>query len=251
MVSFESEGFCVIPPVLSADLVRRANEHMDAVIAGEYETGVAPHRAQAPGEIDPDRLVKIDQPHLSDRTILELVSQPELGRCAAEITGARLVQVWAVQLLHKPPSGAATGNVGWHQDHHYWHAWWDGEVFTAWVPIVDVTADMGPVRYVTGSHRWGYLDGSDFFGADLDGLRKTLIPEGEVWQEAEAILPAGAAALHHRRTLHGSGPNTSSSPRRSFAIHLRTERSRPLEGGEEMYVGHLDDELVCPVIYQA
>lgn len=251
MASLESDGYCLIPPVIPADLLARANEHMDAVIAGEYETGVAPHRAQAAGELDPTQLVKIDQPHLSDRTILELVSHPELGRAVAEVVKAEMVQVWAVQLLHKPPGRAANANVGWHQDHHYWRTWWDGEVFTAWLPIVDVNAEMGPVRYVVGSQRWGYLEGSDFFGADLDSLRARLLPEGESWEEAAAVLPAGGAALHHRLTLHGSGANTSAMPRRSFAIHLRTDRSRPLEGGAEIYIGHLDDEQVCPVIYRA
>jgi ectoine hydroxylase-related dioxygenase (phytanoyl-CoA dioxygenase family) len=248
---FETAGYCFTAPVIPQELLERANKHMDAVMAGEYETGTPPLTEDAGGDADPTKLVKIDQPHLADRTIQELVSQPDLGRWAAAATGAEMVQVWAVQLLHKPAGGTRKGNVGWHQDFHYWRTWWDGEVFTAWLPIVDVTAQMGPVRYVPGSHRWGYLADGDFFSTDLELLRASFdLPEGAEWREVEAVLPAGAAAMHHRMMLHGSGPNMSAAPRRSFAIHLRTEKSRPLDTALDVYVDHLDDPDVCPVIYQ-
>jgi len=61
-------------------------------------------------------------------------------------------------------------------------------------------------------------------------------------------MAAGGASFHHRFTYHGSGPNTSSEPRRRFAIHVRTERSEPVYG-ESYYTAHLDDDAVCPVIY--
>ena len=61
---------------------------MDAVIAGDYETGVPPHwRKWDPGD-DELRLRKIDQPQLSDRTIRRLIADEEIGRAAAELTGA-------------------------------------------------------------------------------------------------------------------------------------------------------------------
>lgn len=251
---FRRDGFCITPPIISADLIQRVIARMDAVIAGEYETGVPPHwRTWNPGD-DENKLRKIDQSHLSDRTILELISHPAIGQWAAAITGAKFIQAWATQLLLKPPGGSESGNVGWHQDRQYWQRWWEeeSEVFTAWVAISDVTADSGPMRFVRGSHRWGFLGKGDFFGTDHEAQRKEMpIPEGETWEEVPAILPPGAVSFHHRLTLHGSGPNRSSAPRRSFAIHLRTERSWPVPGSTEYYVSHLDDPLFAPVIYRA
>ena len=71
-----------------------------------------------------------------------------------------------------------------------------------------------------------------------------------------AVLPPGAGSFHHRLTYHGSGPNTSSGPRRSFAIHLRTQNSEladlsPLPVEEAAYLSYLDDPELCPVIYRA
>lgn len=248
---FHRDGYCFTPPIIPAELIERVILHMDAVIAGEYETGTPPHgRGWHPGD-DPQRIRKIDQSHLADRTIFELVTYPEIGRWAAALFEAQRVQLWATQLLYKPPGGQVTGNVGWHQDKQYW-PYWEGEVFTAWIAVSDVTGDAGPMRFVRGSHRWGLIEGGNFFDHDHQTQRKAIrTPAGETWEETAAILPAGAVSFHQCYTYHASGPNTSSGPRQSFALHLRTENARPVDGSDAYYVSHLDDPSVCPVIYKA
>ena len=279
---YDRDGFYLSPPILPADLIERVTASMDRVMFGEYETGEPPRRSWNPGD-DPKRIRKIDQAHLSDRTIYELASHPEIGRWAASLLGASRIQLWASQMLYKPPVGrggsggpegsanlvgagtaggtggsggpegseGVTGNVGWHQDKQYWK-YLDGELFTAWVAVSDVTAQSGPMRFLRGSHRWGLLDSGDFFGHDHEAQRKDIpVPEGEAWDEVEAVLPAGAVSFHDRHTYHASGPNVSDAPRRSFAFHLRTENARPVEGRTDYYVQHLDDPAYCPVLYEA
>jgi len=256
------DGFAILPPVLPAELIARVVPRMDAVMRGEYETGHAPLDAWWSPTDPPTKLRKIDNAHIADRTIFEAVTHPDLGRWVAAITGAKLVQVWAVQLLHKPASGGATGAVGWHQDYFYWKNWWtpDSNVFTAWLALSDVREESGPMRFVPGSQRWGLAAASDFFGTADDKQREQIVvPPGEHWREVAAVMPAGAFSLHHRLTYHASGPNVSTAPRRSFAIHLRTEQStakpgqalNPTDKHHYDYVGHLDDPTICPVIYRA
>ncbi len=277
---YRRDGFYLTPPILPADLIERVTASMDRVMFGDYETGEPPRRSWNPGD-DPKRIRKIDQAHLSDRTIYELASHPEIGRWAASLLGASRIQLWASQMLYKPPVGPAgpgnsggpgstvgavgpgksagpegsvggvSGNVGWHQDKQYWK-YLDGELFTAWVAVSDVTSDSGPMRFLRGSHRWGLLDSGDFFGHDHEAQRKEIpVPEGEAWDEVEAVLPAGAVSFHDRHTYHASGPNVSDAPRRSFAFHLRTEKARPVEGRNDYYVQHLDDPAYCPLLYEA
>src|SRR5437764_529973 len=79
--------------------------------AGEYETGTPPQPSYwKPGD-DPRKLCKIEMPQVANHAIMELITHPALGELAAEITGARWVQVWWVQLLYKPPEaeGGAAG----------------------------------------------------------------------------------------------------------------------------------------------
>ncbi len=250
---FQQDGFYLTPSVLPAELIARVIPHMDAVMMGEYETGIAPHnRLWNPGK-DSHKIRKIDEVHMSDRTIYELFTHLEIGRWAAELMDARWIQLWASQLLYKPPGGRAAGHVGWHQDTQYWKYWQAGsEVFTAWIAVGDVTEDMGAMRFVRGSHHWGDLEGGNFFDPDHDAQQKAIkLPPEETWVEEEAVLPSGAISFHHSHALHGSGPNTSYCPRRSFALHLRTERSRPIKDKDEgsYYVAHLDDLKLHPVIY--
>jgi hypothetical protein len=254
-VRYELDGFYLAQePVIPREVVDRAVEGMDSIRCGEYDTGRPPCASPwNPGD-DENRLCKIENPHFASRAVMELIRWPALGELAAAITGVRMVQAWWVQLLYKPPAtGAAehATNIGWHQDRFYWRIWEEGsELFTAWVALSDVDEASGPMRFVRGSHRWGFRGEGDFFAQELEGQREGItLPPGERWEEATAILPPGGVSFHHNLTFHGSGPNVSGRPRRSFAIHLRTDKSRPVEDRREGLTEFIDDPSLCPVIY--
>ena len=250
-----ADGYYIYPePVLPMDVVERAIVGMDAVRAGEYDTGIAPQPSPwSPGD-DPAALCKIEMPQLANRAIMELVSHSALGQAVAAVTGASMIQAWWVQLLYKPAGTAQDGlNIGWHQDRQYWQIWEEGsELFTAWVALSDVGADCGPMRFVRGSQRWGFLDQGDFGGQDLQSLRQGVqMPEGSEWEEKETLLAPGGVSIHHCLTYHGSGANLSGQPRRSFAIHMRTDKAEPVDKVRQGLTGFIDDPSSCPIIYQA
>jgi len=252
---YEEMGFYVHDaPLFPEDLVRRAVAGMDAIREGRYETGISPEESYwNPGDAQ-DKLCKIEMPQFANRAILELVSFPGLGRLAAEITGARMVQAWWVQLLYKPPAAHAAvqgTNVGWHQDRQYWDVWTpESELFTAWVALSDVTAGAGPMVFVPRSHRWGVRNEGDFFSQDLLAQRGGMrLPEEARWMEVPAILPPGGVSFHDQLTFHASGPNLSGAPRRSIAIHLRTGQSRPVLDKLSGLARYIDDPGKCPILY--
>ncbi len=240
-------------PAVPADLVRRAAAGMDEIREGRYDTGRAPCESPwNPGD-DPNRLCKIENPQFANHAIYELVSHPSIGRLAAEITGAKMIQVWWVQLLYKPMiSSSVKPVVGWHQDRTYWDAWTsDSDLFTIWVALSEVGPESGPMRFVPGSHKWGLQPGSDFFHEDLDTQAKSMQPpDGREWEEKSAILPAGGFSIHHCETLHASGPNFETTPRRSLAIHARSENSRPVGDRRAGLTEFIDFDWACPVIFQ-
>ena len=248
--SFAAEGFALFKSVVPSDLVTAALKRMDAVIAGEYKTGTAPHHVHFDSADPIDKLRKIDQPHLCDPVIHELVSHRAIGQAVASLHNASFIQVWATQLLLKPPSTSEAGNIGWHQDMQHWSSYWRGEVGTVWLALSEVTENSGPMRFVRGSHRWGLNSNPSFFRDPDHAAQREAIPRphGAKWEEVVALMKPGDASFHHRFTYHGSGPNHSSEPRCSFAIHIRTERSEPIFG-DSYYTAHLDDDNLCPVIY--
>lgn len=266
---YERDGFLLHPETLiSRQLLARATEGFEAILNGEFETGEAPagatdYSADAQTEKrtvadilrhqreNPGFLTKVEQPQLANSALQEIIASPELGKLAAQITGAEKVQVWWVQLLDKPSLQADTQatNIGWHQDKQYWESWSeDSEIFTAWLALSDVTQGAGPMCFVPGSHRWGLLEGGNFFSGDQDAVRENIeVPEGEEWREFPVVLSPGGASFHHRLTFHGSHRNTSGRPRRSLAIHLRTEKSEPQP--DSWVTQYLHRNEICPVIF--
>jgi ectoine hydroxylase-related dioxygenase (phytanoyl-CoA dioxygenase family) len=125
------------------------------------------------------------------------------------------------------------------------------------VALSDVTEQSGPVRFLRGSHRWGLKNAGDFFHQDIEAQKSSVpVPPGETWDEQAAIIPPGGCSVHHMLTYHGSGPNLSGLPRRSLAIHLRTDRSRvadnvrdlTLEQGRDL-VKYVNDPFYNPLIH--
>ena len=250
---FQRDGYFIFDePVIDANLVQRASTGMDMIRAGEYDTGHPPRESPwNPGD-DPSILCKIELPQLANRSIREVVSSPEIGRWAAAATGASMVQVFWVQFLFKPPAPkdpSAYAKIGWHQDHNYWDTTWEkgSQLLTAWLALSDVNEDSGPMTFVRGSNHWGVVEGSDFFGQELDRDAIQRPPDTE-WEEVPALMSAGAMSLHDWMVFHGSDRNTSSQARRSLAIHLRTNNSQPKAPGERLLT-YIDDPAINPVIF--
>jgi ectoine hydroxylase-related dioxygenase (phytanoyl-CoA dioxygenase family) len=244
---YAEDGFCVTPPIFAADAIAAASAAAEAVAAGESDTGLTPRLREREAGDDNQQLVKVAEPHNASRTLRRLLADPEPWRLIAAVTGARLLQIWAVDLFIKRPERSAKANIGWHQDGPF-APYWKGDIFTAWLALSSVSADDSPLRYVRGSHRLGPFDRTDLFHTDLDprstGLR---LPDDFEWMETVAEVPAGAVALHHRDTLHASGPNLSARSRQSLAIRLRTDGCT-IEGNVRQ-IAHLHDPELAPVVY--
>jgi ectoine hydroxylase-related dioxygenase (phytanoyl-CoA dioxygenase family) len=193
-------------------------------------------------------LRKNDYTSLMVRELSGLVRLPVLAAVAARLSGADGIRLWHDQLLWKP-SGVADGtaNVGWHTDRQYWQCCTSTEMLTAWVPFHDCDETTGGVTFMEGSHRWDQ-EGLSFFDGDLAAQQARFTPGGEPLRAVTPTLARGQVNFHHCRTVHGSGPNSSGSPRRSMAIHLQPadNRHRPVgDDGGPTY--HRNDELVRSV----
>jgi hypothetical protein len=237
----------VIPALFPPKIVAAAVVAAEAVAGGEADTGLMPRLRERETGDEPQKRVKIAEPHNASRTLRSLITSPEPWQVIAAVTGARMLQVWAVDLFIKRPEPTARANIGWHQDGPF-APYWKGDIFTVWIALSAVSPDTSPLRYVRCSHRLGPVGKGDLFRTDLDLASAGLaLPEGFAWTEVAVEVPAGGIAMHHRDTLHASGPNLSSRSRHSLAIRVRTDRCELV--GNAAQVAHLDDRQLAPVVY--
>ena len=253
---FQDQGFYQAPELIPSDLIDESVEHMDRVINGNYETNPNSmyhfSRNYEPGN-PKDKLIKINNAHGVDSTLLKLISYHLIGETASLILfGAKQIQVWHTQLLYKPTGGTIRGNIGFHQDYFYWQMFKNPEgILTAWIALSDITIESGPMCFVPGSHLWGLLDPGNF-NEQIEYKAKAGIKltQDQIWIEYPVIMPRGSVSFHHPMTFHGSGPNKSDQPRRSIAVHLCTEKSCLILDNEFVTKKTLKSLEENPVIYR-
>jgi ectoine hydroxylase-related dioxygenase (phytanoyl-CoA dioxygenase family) len=126
--------------------------------------------------------------------------------------------------ISKPPfTGAATP---WHQDDAF-HRKGSGvpESISIWMPLQDVTLESGCMQYIRGSNLGPlFPHRSPRNDPRIHGLETVSLPD---MTNCVAIpVRAGDAVIHHSRTLHGAGVNTSDQPRRAYVLGYSV-RARP------------------------
>lgn len=179
------------------------------------------------GNLQNVKVQQIINVHKADDLFHRLSCSHILGKVVAQLAGwehgARLAQdqVWA-----KPPGAPP---LTFHRDSPYFMFTPD-DVVTVWVALDDMTAEIGPLEYVRGSHRWGQgrIGSSNQFFHSKAGrnlLKSAAEREGISEEEIEIIsmagLLAGGISIHDGRTWHGSGKNESTTkPRRGLGLHF-------------------------------
>jgi hypothetical protein len=138
---------------------------------------------------------------------------------ASQLLGNVPVRFWHDQIFWKPPKQG--GVVAWHQDYSYWTRTKPVAHLTCWCGLDDATIENGCLQYIAGSHLWGLLP-KPVIAGELEGIKDFLNDEQKEKfnHPVFAQLKAGEAVFHHSLTLHGSGANKSSQPRRVFVMNV-------------------------------
>ncbi len=141
-----------------------------------------------------------------------IVCSRDFAAVAAQLLGTPSVRLYHDQALFKPPGAAATP---WHQDRYYWPLDTDSTV-TMWLPLTSVTEEMGPMRFVSGSHR--ATDLGDLAISQETGDRLSALIAQRRWPVWSEPLQAGDATFHTGATLHGAGANRSQRVREVLTV---------------------------------
>ncbi len=152
---------------------------------------------------------------------------PELGetefRAAALQIARQLLgpeaEPWFEHAILKPAGyGAPTP---WHQDEaHRSDPGVDYEQVSVWMPLQEATAENGCMEFIPKSHLGQVLNHRSP-GNDPRVMALECVGDFAASKAVTCPLPAGGATVHHWRTLHHAGANTSTIPRRAYILVFR------------------------------
>ncbi|WP_157478274.1 phytanoyl-CoA dioxygenase family protein [Granulicella tundricola] len=166
---------------------------------------------------EPDPLFKLIYEQIFNLEALHrFAHHPRLREVMHSIVGSQL-------LVHpKPIARLIFPNwdrfvVHAHQDHLAIGG--DPECFTAWIPLHDCPAELGPLQILDGSHRFGLQEADPSTGE----ISKDTARGGD-WVGGQ--INAGDVLIFHGLTVHSASPNTSEQLRVSvdcrFQDYTRT-----------------------------
>jgi ectoine hydroxylase-related dioxygenase (phytanoyl-CoA dioxygenase family) len=219
----ESKGYLLVRGVLPREDVRQALREVTRIIdaAGWLLPGHDPIERVADftaacGDPDPG-FKRTYQEVFNLAAFHALPHHPALRQVMKMLVGDRL-------LVHPKPIGRLIFprcerlTVHAHQDYRFMGG--DPECFTVWIPLHDCPIEVGPLRIMEGSHRFGFLHHED------ENLHVPEIPTGAAvggdW--VGGPINAGDVLIFHSLTVHAAAANLSSQLRISLDCRFQDYR---------------------------
>lgn len=153
--------------------------------------------------------LQLGQLRFLDPRMQAFYSSTRFARLAGELLSVDAVRAYHDQALFKEPGGGITP---WHQGQFYW-PFDSTDTVTMWMPIHDITEEMGVLQVASGSHRFGSL--GDFHMSDESHTAFGRMVE-DMKLELSPIAPfkAGDAILFRGWTFASETENRSDEMRR-------------------------------------
>lgn len=165
--------------------------------------------------------------HTKSDELKAFVYGRRFAKLAAELMGVPRVRFFYTQAFFKEPGGGITA---WHQDQIYWPL--DTEhTITMWMPLVDVSPEMGSLQFVKGSHSRG--DRQNIAISDTSEAEYERLIADNGWEVAgNDPVAAGDATFHSGWTIHRAPGNATPRMREVMTIVWFADGARLLEADE-------------------
>ncbi|GHJ41341.1 phytanoyl-CoA dioxygenase family protein [Streptomyces sp. TS71-3] len=205
---FDEHGFVTLPGLLAPATVEAYEPEITAKVI-ELNTQ---HLPLAERDTYGKAFLQVTNLWRHSERVREFVFSPRLAGTAADLLGVDAVRLYHDQALYKEPGGGITP---WHADQYYWPLSTDRAV-TAWVPLQDTPAEMGPLAFAAGSHRFAF--GRDLpIGDDSERAVQRALADADL-PLVETPYGLGDVSFHLGWTFHRASANRAASPRRVMTV---------------------------------
>ncbi|WP_044172787.1 phytanoyl-CoA dioxygenase family protein [Flectobacillus major] len=190
-----------------------------------------------------------------DENVRKFTLAKRFAHIAAQLMGVEKVRIYHDQALFKEPGG---GHTPWHQDQYYWPVDTNNTI-TMWMPLVDISEEMGMLTFASGSQELGFM-GNLQISDESDDVLGNMVKEKQYPIARASYMKAGDATFHAGWTLHNAPGNSSATMREVMTIiyiadgtyitppqnrHQEADRLRWFQGLE---VGSLAASAINPLI---
>jgi hypothetical protein len=161
--------------------------------------------------------------------IRDVALDSQLPELIADLLDAHYVNFWEDTTFVKTPG--TQQRTAFHQDLAYFQISNDHCVIV-WIALDPVDATNGALEYVRGSHLWGetYAPNVFFAQTPFSTSPEKRCPDIEANRDGYEIISfdvrPGDVIVHHVRTVHGSGGNLSTKPRRAISLRYCGDQVR-------------------------
>ncbi|MEV4177957.1 phytanoyl-CoA dioxygenase family protein [Nonomuraea sp. NPDC049709] len=250
---FDEDGFVKLPGVLDAKTIAAYEPEITSKVI-ELNTQHLPLEER---DTYGKAFLQVTNLWRHSDPVREFAFSQRLARIAAELLGVEGVRLYHDQALYKEPGGGITP---WHADQYYWPLAGDRTV-TVWIPLQETPAEMGPLSFAAGSHRFEYGRDLPISEESERALRQALAERD--FPHVGTPYRLGEVSYHLGWTFHHAPPNRSSIPRRVMTViymdaditvarpandHQANDLRAWLPGAE---VGAVPDTPLNPVLYRA
>ncbi len=213
---FETQGFVVLPQVLTAREVAEIRERIDSILDGRIPVDKSAFIVGAASNGNADDLgrltlqVMATRYPIQDAVLAAYGDHPRLRSLAAQLMHTGHAGIFQQQALVKPPR--QQNPTPWHQDDYYFAT--EEPAITAWIALEPVSESNGTLRVVPGSHKAPVLSHANAAG---DSAFKEV--QAPITGSVPILPQLGDVSFHHKRTLHGAFANNSDIRRIAIAQH--------------------------------
>jgi ectoine hydroxylase-related dioxygenase (phytanoyl-CoA dioxygenase family) len=207
---FQKNGWTIVRGICSADEVSQYGDLIrDVTIAHNNETRPLEER-----DVYGRAFLQTMNLWRLDSRVAAFTEAHRFASIAAQLLGVQRVRLYHDQSLFKEPGG---GHTPWHQDGWYWPVN-QAKTVTMWMPLVDISADMGSMSFASGSQREGVISLGGGISDNSEAFFEGYVRGSKLPVETAGAMKAGDATFHSGITLHRAPGNSTDRVRAVMTV---------------------------------